>query len=172
MSMISLIAAVDEANGLGKNNQLLCHLPADLLYFKSLTIGKPVIMGRKTFESIGKALPNRLNIVLTRKQESENSSVITVNTLEKALTITATNPEIMIIGGAQIYEQALSIANRVYLTRIHHLFDADVFFPQLADSEWQLVSKEDRKKDEKNQFDLSFCIYESIKKTVSKNNLK
>lgn len=172
MTIISLVAAVDEANGLGKNNQLLCHLPADLQYFKRLTTGKPVIMGRKTWESIGRPLPDRINIVLSQHHNIDNTSVILVRTLEKALEQAGNREEIMIIGGSMVYADALSIANRVYLTQIHHIFDADVFFPQLADNEWQLVSKETRKRDEKNQFDLSFCIYESLKNIPSKINAK
>jgi dihydrofolate reductase len=162
MTIISMIAAVDEANGLGNNNQLLCHLPADLQHFKALTIGKPVIMGRKTYESIGRPLPNRLNIILSKHTNIENTSIVIVDSIQKALNLTKDNNEIMIIGGAQVYTYALTIANRIYLTRIHHLFKADVFFPQLDESEWQLVSKIFRIRDEKNLFDLSFCTYESI----------
>lgn len=167
MPIISLIAAVDDSYGLGKNNQLLCHLPADLQHFKSLTLGKPIIMGRKTYESIGRPLPNRINIVLS-KQELDITNVIIVDSIAKGLAVAQNAPEVMIIGGAGIYEQTIDIANRIYLTRIHHQFDADVFFPELDDSEWILVVKNTRNSDENNQFDLTFCTYERRNEVLAK----
>ncbi|MBA3536414.1 MAG: dihydrofolate reductase [Tatlockia sp.] len=161
MSEISLIAAIDEQNGLGKANQLLCHLPADLQHFKSLTMGKPIIMGRNTFESIGKPLPGRTNIVLTRKQLTI-SGVEVAESLPKALAVAGNVQEVMIIGGASIYEQALPFASRIYLTLIHQQFDADVFFPKLDDSVWQCTEQVFRQHDEKNSYDLTFYCYERI----------
>ncbi len=161
--MISLIAAVDERFGMGKNNALLCHLPADLKHFKSLTLGKPIIMGRKTFESIGKALPGRKNIVLSRSMiTSEN--VIVVDSLETALQLTLDQPEIMIIGGAQIYNQAINHAKKLYLTVIHHQFDADVFFPHIDKTEWACVAEMKKLRDEKNKYDMTFYTYQRITK--------
>lgn len=159
MPIISFIAAVDEHRGLGKNNQLLCHLPADLAHFKQVTMGKPIIMGRKTFASIGRPLPGRLNIVLSRT-ESVIPGVVTVSSLPEALKQVSEFPEAMIIGGAELFEQALPLASRLYLTVIHHCFDADVFFPFLDEDEWSCLEALPRQADEKNQYDLTFYYYE------------
>lgn len=161
MSIISLIAAMDEKRGLGKENKLLCHLPADLKRFKELTKGKPIIMGRKTYDSIGKALPDRWNIVIT-KQNMNILDVTIVNSLEQAIALTKDIPEIMIIGGATIFEQAMPLAQRLYLTLIHAKFDADVFFPNFDETLWQCKTKQNRLHDEKNAYDLTFCCYEHI----------
>ena len=161
MTIISLIAAIDEHRGLGKDNKLLCHLPADLKHFKEITLGKPVIMGRKTYQSIGKALPGRFNIVLSR-QDTAFEDVTVVNSLEQAMALTANLPEIMIIGGAKLFVQALPIAHRIYLTLIHGQFDADVFFPELDGSAWYRCETLDRQRDEKNGFNLTFECYERI----------
>ncbi|QRN04855.1 dihydrofolate reductase [Legionella sp. MW5194] len=159
MTLISLIAAVDENRGLGKNNQLLCHLPADLAHFKKITMGKPIIMGRKTFASIGRPLPGRLNIVLSRT-ESMIPGVVTVSSLPKALEQVSEFPEAMIIGGADLFEQALPLASRLYLTVIHHLFDADVFFPLWNANEWCCLETLSRQADDKNPYDVTFYSYE------------
>ncbi|KTD45717.1 dihydrofolate reductase FolA [Legionella rubrilucens] len=159
MTIISLIAAVDENRGLGKNNQLLCHLPADLAHFKKITMGKPIIMGRKTFASIGRPLPGRLNIVLSRT-ESKIPDVVTVSSLSQALEQVSEFPEAMIIGGAELFEQALPLATRLYLTVIHHLFDADVFFPSWKENEWSCLEMLSRQADEKNPYDVTFYSYE------------
>ncbi len=159
MQKISLIAAVDENWGLGKNNQLLCHLPADLRHFKDITLGKPIIMGRKTYDSIGKALPGRLNIVLSKSIIDINGVTI-FDSLPKALFFTKDEPELMIIGGAKIFEEALPIANQIYLTVIHAKFSADVYFPELDRKIWQCIEEINRPHDEKNIFDLTFYCYE------------
>ena len=159
--MISLIAAIDENRGLGYNNQLLCHLPADLKHFKTLTMGKPIIMGRKTFESIGKPLPGRLNIVLS-KQAISIEGVTVLHSLSQALEHVQAVPEVMIIGGATLFEQALPLAQRIYLTVIHHQFPADVFFPALDDNLWALMSDEWTNRDEKNLFDMTFYQYDRV----------
>lgn len=161
--MISLIAAVDERLGMGKNNALLCHLPADLQHFKSLTLGKPIIMGRKTFESIGKALPGRKNIVLSRNLLTVDD-VTVVDSLEAALQLTLDQPEVMIIGGAQIYNQAIIHAKKLYLTVIHHQFDADVFFPEIDKAEWACIAEVKKVRDEKNKYDMTFYTYQRITK--------
>ncbi len=163
MSIISLIAAVDENRGLGKDNRLLCHLPADLGHFKQLTLGKPVIMGRKTFESIGKPLPGRLNIVLSR-QDIKIDGVTVVDSLQKALGLVQDVPEIMIIGGATIFEQALPLTQRVYLTVIHHRFEADAYFPELDKASWVRQEKGCWSRDERNAYDMTFYSYEKIQK--------
>lgn len=159
MSKISLIAAIDEHSGLGKDNQLLCHLPADLQHFKTLTLGKPIIMGRKTHESIGKALPGRLNIVLS-KHISTIKDVTVVGSLQEALVLAKDAPEVMIIGGANLFVQALPFAQQVYLTLIHAKFEADVFFPELDKNTWHCKEAVERSRDEKNHYDLTFYRYE------------
>lgn len=159
MSIISLIAAIDEQRGLGKDNGLLCHLPTDLKHFKETTLGKPIIMGRKTYQSIGKALPGRLNIVLSRKGTDIHDATV-VDSLDKALTLTTDASEVMIIGGAKLFEQALPLADRIYLTLIHAHFAADVFFPPLKESDWHCLETVERQHDEKNLYDLTFYCYE------------
>jgi dihydrofolate reductase len=157
---ICLIVAADENNGIGKNNNLLCYLPNDLKFFKQTTLGTPVVMGRKTYESIGKPLPGRRNIVLSKTLKSLDGCEV-FNDLETALMVLAstTNEKCFIIGGDSIYKIALPIAQIVYLTRIHHKFDADAFFPKLEESQWQLESEEHHEADEKNKYDYSFQKY-------------
>lgn len=161
MTIISLIAAIDERRGLGKENKLLCHLPADLKHFKAITLGKPVIMGRKTHESIGKALPGRLNIVLSQ-QVKVISDVTVVHSLSDAIALTQDEPEVMIIGGANLFEQALPLAQRIYLTIIHAEFAADVFFPELDERVWVCQEIIKQSSDEKNQYHMTFFRYERI----------
>lgn len=161
MTIISLVAAVDENRGLGKDNHLLCHLPADLKHFKNLTMGKPIIMGRNTYDSIGKPLPGRLNIILSRQNLSLEGVEI-VDSLTKALALVKDAPEVMIIGGATVYEQALGLASQVYLTVIHHQFDADVFFPAISKTDWQCKEAVFQQHDEKNNYDMTFYRYERI----------
>ncbi len=158
MSIISLIAAVDENGGLGQNNQLLCHLPADLKHFKEITLSKPILMGRKTFASIGKALPGRLNIVISTTLTALQDAMV-VRSLPEALDAAKDANEIMIIGGAEIFKQTLPIADRIYLTVIHDRFQPDTFFPPLDFNHWQCVSEVAHPKDEKNPYDLTFYIY-------------
>lgn len=153
--LISLVVAVDEHNGLGKNNQLLCHLPADLKHFKNLTLGKTIIMGKNTYDSIGKPLPQRQNIVLTSKS-IEIDGVDIAHSFEEALQIALHKEEIMVIGGASLYKQTINLADKIYLTRIHHHFDADVFFPEINEANWEVSEKLFRAADDKNAFDLSF----------------
>lgn len=159
MTIISLIAAVDESWGLGKDNQLLCHLPADLKHFKAMTLGKPVIMGRKTFQSIGKALPGRTNIVLSDKITSI-PDVIVLKSMSEALKMTANVPEVMMIGGARVFEDTLPLADRLYLTKIHARFDADVFFPCINLKQWDCSQVSTRSHDIDNPYDLTFYQYD------------
>jgi dihydrofolate reductase len=163
MTTISLIAAIDEAGGLGFNNQLLCHLPADLQNFKKITMGKPVIMGRKTFDSIGKPLPGRVNIVLSRRSGASIKDVLVCDSLRHALSEVQYYPEIMIIGGEQLFATAMHDASYLYITRIHHQFTADVFFPEIDTTIWNCTSQEFRQRDEKNIYDMTFYIYERMK---------
>lgn len=159
MTKISIVAIVDNANGLGKNNQLLCHLPADLAHFKTITWGKPIVMGRKTYESIGKPLPGRKNVVISRHKESI-PGVEVFPSLEAAFSALTDYAEVMVVGGAQIYQQILPVANYVYLTRIEHQFVADVFFPLLDEAVWQCKKTTYRPSDEKNPYSLSFSEFE------------
>ena len=163
MAIISLIAALDASGGLGREGQLLCHLPEDLKQFKALTLGKPIIMGRKTYQSIGRPLPKRLNIVLSH-DPSPIAGVTVVPSLEQAVQCGADVPEIMIIGGASVYAQALPLAQRLYLTRIQHQFVADVFFPPVNWAEWALITETLHACNIENPYTWSFNYYERISK--------
>ena len=161
MKTINIAVAVSENYAIGKNNQLLWHMPADLKFFKQTTTGHTVVMGRKTFDSVGKSLPNRQNIVVTRKTDLEIPGVVVVNSLEEAFdSVEQKDAEIFIVGGAEIYKQALPKVQRIYLTTIHHTFDADTFFPKLNMDEWQEISSETHKADEKNKYNYTFAILE------------
>lgn len=146
---LSLIAAAANNNVIGRNNELPWHLPQDLKYFKSVTLGKPVIMGRKTFESIGKPLPGRTNIVITRQSDWQHAGVLVASSVQDALELAEnfrnelgqTADEVMVIGGAEIYRHALPIADRVYLTRIEKNVDGDAYFPVLPDEQWEKASE-------------------------------
>ncbi|UEG51221.1 dihydrofolate reductase [Ferruginibacter lapsinanis] len=157
---ISFVVAASENNAIGKDNQLLWHLPNDMRFFKNTTWGSVVIMGRKSFESMGKALKGRINIVITRQDNWQAEDTIVAKDLQDALKkAEATNcKEIFIIGGGEIYKQSLGIADKIYLTRVHTRIDGDTFFPELDQAQWELVSKEDFKKDEKHLYDYSFQI--------------
>ncbi|PCI10639.1 MAG: diacylglycerol kinase [Flavobacteriaceae bacterium] len=156
---ITIIAAIAENNALGKNNDLIWHLPADLKRFKKTTTGHHIIMGRNTFESIGKPLPNRTTVIITRNPDYKVEGCIVVNSLEKALEIAKNDETPFIIGGAQIYKQAISIADKLDITEVHHSFDADVFFPEIDTNIWEETSRELFKADEKNKFEYSFVSY-------------
>ncbi|MDH3322397.1 MAG: dihydrofolate reductase, partial [Flavobacteriaceae bacterium] len=157
--MITIIAAVAQKNALGKDNQLIWHLPADLKRFKKITSGHHIIMGRKTFESLGKPLPNRTTIIITRNKDYTAQNCIVVNSLEQALQAAKKDPNPFILGGAEIYSQALDFADILDLTFIHHEFDADAFFPEINTDIWKESSREDFKADEKNKYDYSFVTY-------------
>lgn len=164
MSTISIIVAIDKNNAIGKGNQLLCHLPNDLKYFKATTLGSPVIMGRKTFESLPNgALPNRRNIVLSRDPEYKCDGCELVSSLEDAFTLTNNEDNVFVIGGASIYKEAISKADKLYITHIDHSFDgADAFFPQIDTTVWKEVSKTENNSDNKNKYAHNFVIYEHI----------
>ncbi len=157
--MITIIAAVAKNNALGKDNQLIWHLPADLKRFKKETLGHHIIMGRKTFESLGKPLPNRTTIIITRNTNYTAEGCIVVNSLDNAITAAKTDKNPFILGGAEIYKQALEIADTLDLTLVHHEFDADVFFPEINFNIWKETSREDFKADDKNKYDYSFVKY-------------
>ena len=162
--MISLIAAIGRNNELGKDNTLLWKLPADMKHFKEVTSLHSVIMGRKTFESIGKPLPNRRNIVITRDVNYKNKEVEVVHSLSEALDLVGNdNEEVFIIGGGELYKQTMSIADKLYITHIDaEDSDADTFFPEIIPIVWNEISHKEHKKDEKNPFDYNFSIYEKF----------
>ena len=163
--MISLIVAASTNNAIGKNNQLLWHLPNDLRFFKNTTWGMPVIMGRKTFESVNKSLPGRFNIVITHQAGWVATDTIVATDLEDALRKAAeTNcKEIFIIGGGEIFKQSISSADKIYMTRVHANIDGDTFFPEIDESKWQLISQLDFAADEKHMFAYSFQTWERKK---------
>ena len=158
---LSIIAIVGENNEIGKNNNLLCRLPADLKYFKELTTGHTVVMGRKTFESLPKgALPNRINIVLSRNKSVLFEGCLTFSSISEIVDYQKDKSEIFIIGGGEIYKQILPKADKLYLTKIRATFDdADTFFPDIDYSEWEEIKCEDHLSDEKNPYDFSFLVY-------------
>ncbi len=161
---LSLLLAASENGVIGKDNQLPWHLPNDLKYFKNLTWGLPILMGRKTFLSIGKPLPGRKSIVITRQKTWQHQGVDAVHSVKDAIK-KGTNygaKEIFVIGGAEIFRSSLPEADRVYLTRIHQSFEGDVFFPELDKTEWQLTSERFCAKDEKNTYDHTYQVWERI----------
>lgn len=160
MSQISIVVAISENNAIGKDNQLLWHLPADLKHFKNITTGHTIIMGRKTYDSIGKPLPNRRNIIITRQKGLNIEGVEVVNSLDEALALCESEAEVFIIGGAEIYKQAVAVSHRIYLTRVHQEFEADAFFPELDNETWKEVEKVDHLPDEKNKFAYTFSTLE------------
>ncbi len=173
MTILSMIVATADNNVIGKDNDMPWHLPADLAYFKKVTLGKPIIMGRKTYESIGMALPGRRNIVISRDtnyipQGRGAEGVDVVTSVEQALALVDGSggnkavPEVMVIGGGAIYKHCLSNADRLYITHIKASIDGDTQFPNYDDGSWQKVSSELRKSDEKNAYDLDFCVYHRV----------
>jgi dihydrofolate reductase len=160
--IVSIIVVVGKNNEIGKGNQLLCHLPADLKHFKEITLGHTILMGRKTFDSLPKgALPNRRNIVVSRNPGLSLEGAEVYASLDHALIKLIDEEEVFIIGGAQIYAQTLPFADKLYLTKIHSDFpEADVFFPPVHYQEWQEISRETFSSDEKNPYSFSFIEYE------------
>ena len=166
---IALIVAMARNRVIGKDNQMPWHLPEDLKYFKRITLKKPVIMGRNTFESIGKPLPDRTNIIVTRNPDYKAAGCIVVNGLDQALQMVADlydtiaapdDSEVMIIGGAQIYEQSLGLADRLYLTQVQADVEGDASFPAFDRDSWQEVSREDHAASDNNPYAYSFLVLE------------
>jgi dihydrofolate reductase len=153
---IAIIAAMAENRVIGKENSLPWRLPEDLRHFRHLTLGKPVIMGRRTYESLGKPLPGRRNIVVTSNRHYVAGGCAIVHSLEQALEEVAEAPEVMIIGGATLYAEALPRAYRLYLTLVHQVFSGDVSFPEFDLSEWREVEREDHEPDDRNPVAFSF----------------
>ena len=159
--MITLIAAIAKNNALGKDNDLIWHLPADLKRFKKVTTGHFILMGRNTFESIGKPLPKRTTVIITRNNDYFKDGCLVTNSIEDAIALAKDEEEVFLIGGAQIYKQAMidGLVDKLDITHVHKEFEADVFFPVIDTSIWKEVSREDFKADEKNKYDYSFVSY-------------
>ena len=155
MTKITIVVAIAQNKAIGKNNQLLWHLPADLKHFKEITSGHTIIMGRKTYDSIGKPLPNRRSIVITR-QALQLPGCEVVPSLNAALALCQNETELYIIGGAQIYKEALPLTDVIYLTEIHQNFEADTFFPEICPEEWEEILRQNHAPDEKNALSYSF----------------
>ncbi len=159
MKKISLIVAMDENNLIGSNNGLPWHLPADLAFFKRSTMGKPIIMGRKTFESIGKPLPGRRNIVVTRDPSFSAEDCDVANGIDAAIALCRDDEEVMLIGGANLYQQSFELVTDLYITRIHHEFDGDTWFPDFDESKWKIENRENFEADHCNPHAYSFTKF-------------
>ena len=162
MNNLSIIVAYSKNRAIGKNNQLPWKLSEDLKNFKKITMGNSVIMGRKTFESMPKALPNRTNVIITRKKDYFAENAIVTNSLDEAIKLTIDDPQPFIIGGGEIYKIALNISDRIELTRVHHNFDGDTYFPDIDSKIWTEIKRTEKKKDDKHKYDYTFITYEKI----------
>lgn len=160
--MITLIAAAAENNALGKDNQLVWHLPDDFKRFKQITSGHYIIMGRKTFESFPKPLPNRTHVIITRQKNYKVDGCIVVNSIEDAIKVCPKEEEVFIIGGADIYNQSIDFADKIELTRVHANFEADAFFPKINLNHWKLIFEEKHVQDEKHNFDFTFQTFVKV----------
>ena len=159
--MIIAIAAIGMNNELGKDNQLIWHLPNDFKRFKTLTTGHYIIMGRKTFESFPKPLPNRTHVIITRQKNYTAENCIVVDSLKKAIAICPKDEDVYVIGGGEIYKQFIEHIDKLEITRVYHSFEADTFFPEIDTAKWELVSEEFHPKDEKHAYDFCFQTYVS-----------
>ena len=165
MSEIAIIAALGDNYAIGKDNKLPWHMPADLKYFKRLTTGHPVIMGKHTFEGLPNGpLPDRKNIVLSSIADGASDKYFEATSLGDAIDLCEHEEKAFIIGGGAVFNHAIKSIDRMYHTWIHADFEADTFFPKFDKKEWKEVSREDHKADDKNPYDYSFCYYEKVKK--------
>jgi dihydrofolate reductase len=160
--MISLLVAMDKNNLIGRDNDLPWRLPADLAYFKRVTMGHSIIMGRKTFDSIGRPLPGRENIIITRNKEYMAKGCKVIHSTNEVLEMDEKDKELFVIGGAEIFKELLPFADRLYLTEIDDVFYGDTYFPEFSLQDWKVVSSEKGPKDEKNPYDYTFVVYERI----------
>jgi len=160
--IVSLLVAMDLKRGIGKDNRLPWHLSDDLKQFKRLTMGHHMILGRKTYESIGKPLPGRTTILLTHRPDFQPDGCLVAHSLEEALSIARERgeSEVFIIGGGQVFAQALPLADRIYLTRVHARVEADVYFPSFDETQWIEIERSDYPADSKNQFAFTFQLFE------------
>jgi len=161
---ISIIVAMDEKNAIGRDNQLLWHLPYDLKNFKEITSGHAIIMGRRTFESLpAGALPNRKNVVLTTVPEAFVENIFACSSMDEAVSLCEKEDEVFMIGGALVYKQSLPMADTMYLTRVHHTFpEANIFFPEIDFSEWEEIGKDSFPADEKHAY--AYTIFKYVRK--------
>jgi len=159
---LSIIVAMAANRVIGRDNQLPWHLPADLKHFKQLTTGKPILMGRKTWESIGRPLPERTNIVITRDTDYTAAGCVVVHSIDAALRAAGHNDEVMVIGGSELYRQVLPQATTIYLTRVHADIQGDAVFPEIDESEWREVERIDCEPDEKNTHAYSFITLQRV----------
>ncbi len=162
--IISLVVAAATNNAIGKDGQMPWHLPNDMKHFKNVTWGMPVVMGRKTFESLGKVLPGRKNIVITRQPGWNATGTVAVQKIEDALFVAKQTDakEVMVIGGGEIYKALFDRAKRIYLTRVEAEPEADTFFPSLHPKDWYLISQKNHEADEKNDYNYSFQVWERL----------
>ncbi|MDR4925993.1 dihydrofolate reductase [Peribacillus sp. YIM B13472] len=157
--MISLIVAMDQNRVIGKNNELPWHLPADLQYFKKVTMGHPIVMGRKTFESIGRVLPGRENVIVTRNQDFKAEGCVVLHDIAQIKTFADNrDEEVFVIGGAEIFKEILPVTDRLYITEIHETFEGDTFFPVIDENHWDKISSNPGSIDEKNRYSHDFII--------------
>jgi dihydrofolate reductase len=162
--MISFIVAMDDTGAIGKNNNLPWHLPEDLKFFKRVTMGHPIAMGRKTYESIGRPLPGRENVIITRNPAYTCEGCTVFYSVSDFIAwCERSMDEIFVIGGAEIFKETFEFADRLYITHIHHEFSGDTFFPEFAQSDWEIKSRTQGIKDEKNPYHYEFCLYERKK---------
>ena len=159
---LAIIVATDEQGLIGKDNDLPWKLSADLQYFRRVTMGKPLIMGRNTHESIGRALPGRKNIVVSKNTDYQAEGCCVVHSVDKAIEVCDGAEEVMVMGGASLYKQLLPQADRLYLTHVHASLEGDTWFPDWLKSEWHEVSREDHLADDKNDYAYSFIVYDRI----------
>jgi len=157
---ISIISAMASNRAIGIRNTLPWQLPEDLKHFKALTMGHHIVMGRKTYDSIGKPLPGRNTVIVTRNSDYAVPGCLAVNSLEAALTVSHGEAEVFFVGGAELYHQALSIAHRIYLTEIQRVFDGDAFFPEFDKSQWNETAREKHRTEGQNGFEYHFVIYD------------
>jgi dihydrofolate reductase len=157
---IAQVVAISKNRVIGKDNKLIWHLPADLKHYKNVTMGHHMIMGRKTYESIGRPLPGRTTVIITRDKNYKAEGCVVVHSLDEALKVAAKDDMPCIVGGGEIFRQAMDITDKIYLTIVHEEFEGDVFYPELDPREWKLIKREDLEPDEKNRYAYSFCEYE------------
>ncbi|MDO8826726.1 type 3 dihydrofolate reductase [Methylophaga sp.] len=158
----AFVVAMDEQGLIGRDNDLPWRLSADLQYFRRITMGKPILMGRKTHESIGRALPGRQNIVVSSLPDYQAAGCDVVDSIDKALAVAKDADEIMVIGGSSLFEQMFDIADKFYLTRVHAELEGDTWFPEWDKTQWQLISQESHPADEKNDYAYSFEVYQRV----------
>ena len=159
---ISIVVAMASNRAIGLNNTMPWHLSADLQYFIKITMGKPILMGRRTFESIGRPLPGRTNIIISRNKNYKHEGCLVYNSIDEALEICRVDEEVMLVGGACFYETILPVADRIYLTQIHRHFQGDTFFPEFDSNSWREIERKDINDDQNAMFEYSFITLEKI----------